>query len=57
VRLVYLIQILKTPLFDHSPGKNDPHIRVPVGFMGSGRGKLGGENSLDFRGFGGLLVR
>jgi hypothetical protein len=32
--LKYLIQEI--------PGKNDPHIRVLVGFMGSGWGKLGG---------------
>jgi hypothetical protein len=37
--------------------KNDPHIRLPAAFPGSGWGKLGGENGLDSRAFGGFLVR
>jgi len=32
--------------------KNDPHIRVLAGFMGSGWGKIGCENSLDLKAFG-----
>jgi hypothetical protein len=41
--------------FFQTPGKNDPHIRIPAAFPGSGRGKLRGENSIDLRAFGGLL--
>jgi len=38
-------------------GKNNPHIRVPEAFKVSGWGKLCGKNSLDLKGFGGLLMR
>jgi hypothetical protein len=39
------------PCFSDIPGKNDPHIGVLAGFMGSGWGKLGGESSLGLQGF------
>jgi len=42
------------PCFSDIPGKNDPHIGIPAGFPGSGWGKIGGENSIDLRPFGGL---
>ena len=42
------------PCFLALPGKNDPHIRIPAAFPGSGWGKLGGKNSLDLRAIGEL---
>ena len=45
------------PNFDPHPGKNDPHIRIPAGFTGSGWGKPSGEKCLDSRAFGGNPVR
>ncbi len=32
------------------PRKNDPHIRVLLGFMGSGWGKIRGKKQLDLKG-------
>jgi hypothetical protein len=40
---------LKKPV----PGKNDPHIRIPAGFLRYGWGKLGGKIRHDVTGFGG----
>jgi hypothetical protein len=39
------------------PGKNDPHIGIPVGVSGSGWAKIGGEKCLDLRGFGAGYTR
>jgi hypothetical protein len=41
-------------IFDPLTEKNDPHIRIPAGFSGSGWAKLRGENSHDVMAFGGL---
>jgi hypothetical protein len=41
-------------IFFQTPGKNDPHIRIPAGFLGPGWGKLSDKNSLDSGAFGGL---
>jgi len=42
------------PNFWYLPGKNDPHIGIPVGVSGSGWAKIGGEKCLDLIPFGGL---
>jgi len=38
------------PCFSDIPEKNDPHIRVLLGFMRSGRGKLRGKKQLELKG-------
>jgi hypothetical protein len=47
----------QNPVFKTSPEKTDPHIRILAGFLGSGWGKLGGENNLGSRAFSGLWAR
>jgi hypothetical protein len=47
----------KNPIFDPISGKNDPHIRIPAAFPGSGWSKISGKNNLDLKPFGGLLAR
>jgi hypothetical protein len=50
-------EISVIPHFLALPGKNDPHIRIPAGFLGPGWGKLSGKNGLDSRAFSGLWAR
>jgi len=48
------MEVISFLIFEHLSEKNDPHIRIPAGFPGSGWGKSGGEKYLDLMPFGGL---